>query len=272
MKTTRACDHVATAPRRSARRTPQTPSRQVESSAEAALRLIPREIRIAIVRDEVIARDGLAALLAQYEDLFVVASVAHVGAAGLGAAEPEIVLVEAGFTHPDRAQLATSLGGAAASAKIIVTGVSPDNCDIVSLVRAGIAGFVIKDAPISELAVTIRSVAGGAQVVPPALIEAVSHNGGYALERRHASNAAPSMFDLMTPREREITLLIASGECNKQIAVRTFISTHTVKSHVRNIMEKLGIHSRLMLAVRANSERWRTQAGRSERAEPVRGS
>ncbi len=144
-------------------------------------------------------------------------------------------------------------------------GVSPENCDVVSLVRAGVAGFVIKDAPISQLAVAIRSVASGAQVMPPALIEAISLNTGFALEQRRAANTG-SMFDRMTPRERQITMLIANGDCNKQIAVRTVLSTHTVKSHVRNIMEKLGVHSRLLLAAQANKERWRANVGLSDGA------
>jgi DNA-binding NarL/FixJ family response regulator len=233
---------------------------------EAALRLIPREIGVAIVRGEAIARDGLTALLAQYEDFSVVASVAEVGAAELGAAEPDVIVVDADFTYLDSVQLTKTLGRTSTHARIIVTGVSANNCDIVALVRAGVAGFVIKDASISELAVAIRSVASGAHVMPSALIEAVSLNAGFALERRRTAKSA-SMFDLMTPRERQITLLIANGECNKEIAERTFISTHTVKSHVRNIMEKLGVHSRLVLAARANKERWRAHAGRADRTE-----
>lgn len=230
---------------------------------EAALRLVPREIGVAIVRDEAIARDGLTALLAQYEDFSVVASVSDVSASELGEAEPDVILVEADFTFLDSVELTKTLGGRSAAAKVIVTGVSPANSDVVSLVRAGVAGFVIKDAPVAELAVAIRSVASGAHVMPSALVEAVSLNAGFALERRRTESSG-SMFDLMTPRERQITMLIANGDCNKQIAMRTFISTHTVKSHVRNIMEKLGVHSRLVLAAQANKERWRTNAGRAE--------
>ena len=232
---------------------------------ESALRLIPREIGVAIVRDEAIARDGLAALLLQHHDFSVVASVAHVDAPELGQAEPDVVLVDADFTYGASQLLTKTLGEGASHARVIVLGASPENCDVVSLVRAGVAGFVIKDAPISQLAVAIRSVAGGAQVMPPALIEAISLNTGFVLEQRRAANTG-SMVDRMTPRERQITLLIANGDCNKQIAVRTVLSTHTVKSHVRNIMEKLGVHSRLLLAAQANKERWRANVGLSDGA------
>ncbi len=233
---------------------------------EAALRLIPREISVAIVRDEAIARDGLTALLVQYEDFSVVASVAGVDADELRSAEPDVILVDADFAHADSLQLMKALGAASSSARVIVTGITPGNCDVVALVRAGVAGFVIKDAPISALAVAIRSVASGAQVVPPALIEAVSLYAGVARKHQRTVESS-SMFDLMTPRERQITLLIANGDGNKQIAVRAFISTHTVKSHVRNIMEKLGVHSRLALAAQANKERWQANAGLDDKPE-----
>jgi DNA-binding NarL/FixJ family response regulator len=75
------------------------------------------------------------------------------------------------------------------------------------------------------------------------------------------------MFDRMTPRERQILTFITNGVCNKDIARRIALSTHTVKSHVRNIMEKLGLHSRLELAAEANAERWRAYDERQDGAE-----
>jgi DNA-binding NarL/FixJ family response regulator len=233
---------------------------------ESALRLMAHEITVAIVRNEAITRDGLTALLSQHDDLSVVASVAHIGAPELREAEPDIILVEAELTYGDRVQLTRALAGNSSAARIIVTGVSPDNCDVMALVRAGVSGFVIKDAAMSELAVAIRSVASGAQVVPPALIEAVSHNAGFGRGHHHMTDGS-SVFDRMTPRERQITLLIANGKCNKDIAERIFTSAHTVKAHVRNIMEKLGLHSRLQIAAQANAERWRMDTEQPDGAE-----
>ena len=237
---------------------------------ESALRLVSHEITVAIVRNEAITRDGLTALLMQHDDFSVVASVADVSAMELREAEPDVILVEADFTQLDSVELTRALAGGSSRARVIVTGVSPDNCDVMALVRAGVAGFVIKDAAVSDLAVAIRSVASGAQVVPPALIEAVSLNAGFGREHRRTANGS-SVFDRMTPRERQITLLIANGKSNKEIAARVFISTHTVKAHVRNIMEKLGLHSRLQLAAQANAERWRTSGESSTGTESVQG-
>jgi DNA-binding NarL/FixJ family response regulator len=237
---------------------------------EAALRLIAQEITVAIVRHEAITRDGLTALLAQHDDFSVVASVAHLGVPELGEAEPDVILVEAELTYGDSVQLMRALAGASSRAKIIVTGVSADNCDVMALVRAGVAGFVIKDAALSELIVAIRSVASGAQVMPPELIESVSRNAGFGHSHGRVADGS-SLFDRITPRERQITLLIANGKCNKDIAARIFVSTHTVKAHVRNIMEKLGLHSRLQIAARANAERWQQRDERSDGGESMEG-
>jgi DNA-binding NarL/FixJ family response regulator len=223
---------------------------------EAALRLIAQEITVAIVRHEAIARDGLTALLAQHDDFSVVASVAQLGASELGEADPSILLVEVEVANENTDALTRPLARGRSRAKVIVTGVSPDNCDVMAFVRAGVAGFVIKDASLSDLAAAIRSVASGAQVMPPELIESVSRNAGFGRSQSGKAGGA-SLFDRITPRERQITLLIANGKCNKDIAERIFISNHTVKAHVRNIMEKLGLHSRLQIAARANQERWR---------------
>jgi two-component system, NarL family, nitrate/nitrite response regulator NarL len=224
---------------------------------ESALRLKAREIAIAIVRNETISRDGLTALLAQHDDLSVVASVTRADVTKVGDAEPDVILLEAEFE--DNAKVSGVLAEACAPARIIVTGVSSDNCDLMTLVRAGVAGFVVKNASLSELVAAIRSVASGAQVMPPALIEAVCSHA--AFERGPRRTAGPSVFDRMTPRERQILMFITNGVCTKDIARRIALSTHTVKSHVRNIMEKLGLHSRLEIAAEANAERWRMYDG-----------
>ena len=196
---------------------------------ESVRSLKVREIAVAIVRSETISRDGLTALLAQHDDLSVVASVPRADAAGIGETEPDVILIEAEFE--DTAQLARGLARVCPQAKIIVTGVAHDNCDLMALVRAGVGGFVIKNAGVSELVAAIRSVASGAQVMPTALIEAVLTHSPFERRPRRATDG-PSMFDRMTPRERQVLTFIVNGVCNKDIARRIALSTHTVKSHV----------------------------------------
>ncbi len=100
---------------------------------------------------------------------------------------------------------------------------------------------------------TIRSVAEGAHVLPPQMTGALFSQ----IARDAVTKGQPTAFESvrMTPREREVINLIAEGMSNKEIARTLHIATHTVKSHVRNIMEKLTLHTRLQIAAYAHGQR-----------------
>lgn len=127
----------------------------------------------------------------------------------------------------------------------------PSHEDIRNFVEAGVAGFILKDASVEELKETIRAVAGGAEILPTSVTHAL-----FSQIANHAIKRGPQADDgiRLTSREREVLDLIAEGLSNKAIASRLHISTHTVKSHVRNIMEKLTLHTRLQLAAWAHHE------------------
>ena len=125
-------------------------------------------------------------------------------------------------------------------------GLIPSQLDIIEIVQAGAAGFILKDASIEEFLETIRSVARGEKVLPPLLTGSLfSHVVEHALRQ---GKEKLSEAVRMTKREREIIVLIAEGMSNKEIADRLNLSTYTVKSHVHNVMEKLALHSRLQIA------------------------
>jgi DNA-binding NarL/FixJ family response regulator len=131
-------------------------------------------------------------------------------------------------------------------AKVIGMGFIPSQSDIVEFVEAGASGFILKDATVKEFIGTIRSVAQGVKILPPSLTGSLfSHVLELAIKKRKGkiTNAVR-----MTKREREIIVLIADGLSNKEIAQQLNIATHTVKSHVHNIMEKLALHTRLQIA------------------------
>jgi DNA-binding NarL/FixJ family response regulator len=125
-------------------------------------------------------------------------------------------------------------------------GFVPTQSDIVEFVEAGASGFILKDATVKEFLGTVRSVAQGIKVLPPSMTGSLfSHVVELALKKRKGATANAVR---MTRREREIIVLIADGLSNKEIAGQLNIATHTVKSHVHNIMEKLALHSRLQIA------------------------
>ena len=115
----------------------------------------------------------------------------------------------------------------------------PAHEDIAEFVNAGVSAFVLKDATFEEFVATIRSVAAGQKVLPPRMTESLFSQ--IAREADGQGRAHVLEDTRMTRREREVTDLIGEGLSNKEIAQRLNIATHTVKSHVRNVMEKLAL-------------------------------
>jgi len=160
------------------------------------------------------------------------------------------VLVDAALGNHDSHRLVETVRKEAPESKVIVMDLLPAQEDVIAFIKAGANGFIVKDATIEDFVRTIRSVAEGADVVPPALTGTLlSHIVDQAVTR---STAAVLEAVRMTKREREITTLIAEGLSNKEIAQRLNIATYTVKSHVHNILEKLALHSRLQIAAHAH--------------------
>ncbi len=137
-------------------------------------------------------------------------------------------------------------------AKVIVMDLLPVHEDIVEFVNAGVAGFIMKDASLEDLANTIKAVAQGAHVLPPQMTSTLFSQ----IAREAVAKGRPKLLESvrMTQRERDVINLIAEGLGNKEIAARLHIATHTVKSHVRNVMEKLTLHTRLQIAAYAHKE------------------
>lgn len=203
-------------------------------------------ITVAIVDDNRLVREALTAMLDRLPDLRVVGtSVAD--PAFIEQAKPDVLLLDVGLGDEDSLRVAAALTKQAPSTRIIVMDLIPMHEDIVQFVNAGVSGFVLKDATFDEFVATIRSVAAGGKVLPPRMAE--------SLFSQIASAAAATLGrdqvleDVrMTKREREVIELIGEGLSNKEIAQRLNIAAHTVKSHVRNVMEKLALHTRLQIA------------------------
>ena len=206
-------------------------------------------ISVAIVDDNRLLRDGLSAMLNKLPDMRVVASLpGH--SPSLAAARPHVLLLDVGLLEHESLRLAGALRGEMPETRIIVMDLMPVHEEIVDFVNAGVWGFVLKDATFDEFVATIRSVAAGEKVLPPRMTESLfSQIANEAAGRRGADDEEPALDDVrMTRREREVIELIGEGLSNKEIAQRLNIAAHTVKSHVRNVMEKLALHTRLQIA------------------------
>jgi len=206
-------------------------------------------ISVALIEDNRLVREGIAALLNQHPDLKVVAGNSNGDTALLRKVNPQVVLLDLGLRNGDSLRIAQQVRRDFPESKVIVMDLLPVHEDIVEFVHVGVSGFIMKDATLDDLVTTIRSVAEGAHVLPPQMTGSLFSQ----IARDAVTKGRPDVLESvrMTPREREVINLIAEGLSNKEIASTLHIATHTVKSHVRNIMEKLTLHTRLQIAAYA---------------------
>ena len=205
-----------------------------------------RVIAVALIEDNRLVREGITALLNELPDLSVVAATSSADLSLLARVNPQVILMDLGLRNGDSLRMAEEVRTAFPEARVIVMDLLPVHEDIVEFVHAGVFGFIMKDATLEDLVTTIRSVADGAHVLPPQMTSSLFSQ----IARDAVAQGRPEVIEAvrMTPRERQVINLIAEGLGNKQIAARLHIATHTVKSHVRNIMDKLTLHTRLQIA------------------------
>ena len=213
------------------------------------------KIRLLLLEDNRLLREGLTAMLNEQPDIEVVAAFGDGKEAVLKATQdlkPGIILLDLGLKDQNSLRLVQSVKERSSEIKVIVMDLLPVQADVVEFVKEGVAGFILKDATFEDFVGTIRSVAEGESVLPRSLtgslfsqiIEKVAEEGKVGLVESVR----------MTKREREVIELIAEGLSNKEIAQQLSIATYTVKSHVHNILEKLALHTRLQVASYAHAQ------------------
>jgi DNA-binding NarL/FixJ family response regulator len=211
-----------------------------------------KTITVAIIDDNRVLREALTVMLNRLPDVDVVLSDDE-DFSFLAESQPHVVLLDVGLRDHDSLRMATSLREANPYAKIIVMDLFPVHEEIREFVNAGVAGFVLKDASFDDFVETIRTVAAGGKVLPAEMAETLFSQIAKAVSE---PEVARTLSDVrMTPREHEVIDLIGEGLSNKEIASRLNIASHTVKSHVRNVMEKLAMHSRLQISAYSHRER-----------------
>jgi DNA-binding NarL/FixJ family response regulator len=218
---------------------------------------------VLVIEDNRLVRDGLSALLDAQPDFKVVAAAEgpDAGLRRVQETKPRVVLVDAALGNRRSHRFVESVRKTAPEAGVVVMDLLPAEEDVVEFVKAGATGFVAKRASSEELVATVRSVAGGAAVVPPPFTSALFSY----IAKRAVRGSAPAATDAarMSKREREVISLIAEGLSNKEIAQRLNLAADTVKSHVHNILEKLALHNRLQIAAHAH------KAHASQRDPPI---
>jgi DNA-binding NarL/FixJ family response regulator len=210
--------------------------RRVASSAVPAT----ARIRVLVIEDNRLMRDGLARLLGANPEVDVVAAVegAHAGLQQVRDSKPQVVLLDAALANGDSHKFLTDLKAMAPSAKAIMMDFVPAQQDVHQFIEGGANGFIMKDATADDIVKAIRSVASGTDLPPPN-VPRQSPSESNAAAGGAPAGAASGGAVRLTKREQEIKDLIAAGLGNKEIAQRLNIATNTVKSHVHNMLGKL---------------------------------
>jgi DNA-binding NarL/FixJ family response regulator len=205
-----------------------------------------QKISIVLVDNNRMVRDTLAAMLNRQPDMTVTGTDVA-GSVALVRASPDVVLLDVGLCDQDSVQEAANLADAAPGTRIIVMDLVPVNEEIVAFVSAGICGFVLKEHTFADLLTTIRAVAAGEKVLPARMTESLfAQIAAEAMER----NRDEVIEEIrLTAREREVMELLSDGKSNKEIARALDIAVDTAKSHLRNVMKKLALHTRLEVAL-----------------------
>ncbi|HLB54468.1 MAG TPA: response regulator transcription factor [Gemmatimonadales bacterium] len=207
-----------------------------------------KPISLVLIDDNRLLREGIAAMIRTQPGFKVLAASADVDEALAKAreAKPDVILLDFGLVDRDSLSLTATVHDEVPGARVIIMGLLPAQEDVATYVRAGASGFIMKDASFEDFFATIRAVARGAEVLPPALTTSL-----FSQIARNAvgGNKAQALEGVrLTNRERQVIALLGEGLSNKEIATRLHIAVHTVKSHVHNVLEKLALRSRLEVA------------------------
>jgi DNA-binding NarL/FixJ family response regulator len=212
------------------------------------------KIRLLLIEDNRLLREGLTAMLKKQPDIEIVAAFGNGEDIVQKAREwkPQVILVDLGLRSQNSLRVVELVRQDSPEVKLIVMDLIPVQADIVEFVKAGVSGFLLKDATFEDFLKTIRSVAAGAKVLPPSLTGSLFSQ---IIEQAVGEGKVKLIEAVrMTKREREVVELIAEGLSNKEIAQRLSVATYTVKSHVHNILEKLALHTRLQVASYAHTQ------------------
>jgi len=207
-----------------------------------------KKIKLLLIEDNRLLRDGIVAMLKKQKDIDIIVSPGKnkTTVSKIRQLRPNIILLDLGLHNRNSLAVVEFVKKDFPDAKVIIMDIAPVPGDINLFIKAGASAFILKDATFDEFLSTIHAVAKGKNALSPNLTESLfSQIVEHALKEDKTKLKAAIR---MTKREREVIGLIGDGLSNKEIAKKLNISSFTVKSHVHNIMEKLTLHTRLEIA------------------------
>ena len=208
-------------------------------------------VRIIVVDDQLMVRAGIAAIVDAEDDLEVVGEAAD-GAAGIELAQrvrPDVVLMDIRMPGMDGLTATAHLTAQAQPPRVLVLTTFHQDSYVFAALKAGASGFVLKDAEPADLLAAVRIVADGEAMLSPAVTRRLIDR--FAAGSLGAKEPDTTGLDVLTPRERDVLLCIATGQSNAEIGGQLGISTGTVKVHVNALLAKLGVRDRVQATIAA---------------------
>jgi two-component system response regulator DegU len=215
-----------------------------------------KKIRLLLIEDNRLLREGITSLIKKHDDIRVVDVLGKYEyiLQRIQSFRPDVLLLDLGLRNQNSLQLVKATKTNSPTTKVIVMDLIPMQADVLEFVRAGVSGFILKDATIDDFLKTIRLVAQGTKVLPSLMTGSLfSQIVEHAVNGTRGSSSKLMESVRMTKRERQVIELISDGMTNKEIAQKLHLSPYTVKSHVHNILEKLALHTRVQIAKYAHT-------------------
>jgi len=213
-----------------------------------------KKIKVLLIEDNRLLRDGTAAMLNEQEDIMAVSSAGNKSAVEKAKKlVPDVVLLDLGLKSSNSLKVLESIKKQCPRAEVVVMDLIPAHSDVIPFVEAGASGFISRSATLDEFLNTIRSVVKGVKVLPKTMADSLFSQ---IVERAIQAGTVDRVIDAvkLTEREQKVVVLLATGKSATEISVKLKVAVFTVKNHVRNIMDKLALHTRLELATFARSQ------------------
>lgn len=206
------------------------------------------KIKVLLIEDNRLLREGTTSMLNEQEDIIAVSSAGNKSALDKARKlEPDVVLLDLGLRSQNSLKVLESIKTRYPHTEVVVMDLIPSHSDVVAFVKAGVSGFVPKDTTLDGFLDTIRSVVKGVKVLPPTMADSIfSEIVRSAIQDGTVDKVIEAVK--LTKPEQDVLHLLSAGKSTPEISRKLKMAAFTVNGHIRKIMDKLALHTRLELA------------------------